>query len=75
MSKKTALFVGGGGGLVAGAESLNPAVEAMIRDAPFTCRGHHYGQLFYDVEIQDLKVSLGLKLLYIRNNILYIYTT
>ena len=30
---------------------------------------------FSDVEIQDLKVSLGLKILYILNIILYIYTT
>ena len=29
-------------------------------------------QLFSDVEIQDLKVSLGLKILYIHYNILYI---
>ena len=32
-------------------------------------------QLFPDVEIQDLKVSLGLKILYILYNILYIYIT
>ena len=37
-----------------------------------------FGQLlqrFADVEIQDLKVSLGLKILYILYNILYKYTT
>ena len=30
-------------------------------------------QLFSNVKIQDLKVSLGLKILYIHYNILYIY--
>ena len=30
-------------------------------------------QLFSDVKIQDLKVSLGLKILYIHYNILYKY--
>ena len=30
-------------------------------------------QLFSQVKIQDLKVSLGLKILYIHYNILYIY--